>query len=67
MLINFCPQLLARFVSTAINFRAILHHVCDVVYDGNMCGAIRTGKCCGTNWIINFMLGHFAGYIEHFL
>ena len=26
------------FAFTGINFRGMLHHVCDVAYDENMCG-----------------------------
>ena len=33
----------------------MLHHVCDVAYDENMCGPIRTRKCRSTNWLINYM------------
>ena len=32
------------FSFTGINFRGMLHHVCDVAYDENMCGPIRTRK-----------------------
>ena len=28
------------FVFTRINFRGMLHHVCDETYDENMCGPI---------------------------
>ena len=31
LLINLCPQLFSYvFVSTGINFRGMLHHVCDM-------------------------------------
>ena len=29
----------------------MLHHVCDLAYDRNMCGPIRTQKCRNTNWL----------------
>ena len=48
MLINLCPQL---FAFTGINFRGMLHHVCDVGYDENMCGPIKTRNCRSTNWL----------------
>ena len=45
VLLTFC----LCFCFTGINFRGMLHHVCDVVYDKNRCGPIRTRKCRGTN------------------
>ena len=44
------------FAFTGVNFRGMLHHVCYVAYDKNMCGPIRTRKCRSTNWLINYML-----------
>ena len=43
------PIFCLYFAFTAINFRGMLHHVCDVVYDENMSGPIRTRKCRSTN------------------
>ena len=37
------------FAFTGINFRDMLHHVCDVAYDENMCGPVRARKCRKTN------------------
>ena len=37
------------FVFTDINFRGILHHVCDVAYDKKMSGPIRTRKSRSPN------------------
>ena len=34
----------------------MLHHICDVVYDENMCESIRTCKCSSTIWLINYIL-----------
>ena len=34
----------------------MLHHICDVAYDENMCGPIRTRKYKSTNWLINYMI-----------
>ena len=48
---NFC----LCFTFTGINFRGMLHHVCDVAYDENMCGPIRTSKWRSANWLINYM------------
>ena len=42
----------------------MLHHVCDVAYDENMCGPIRTRKCRSTNWLINYMQGS-TKYIQY--
>ena len=42
---NFC----LCFTFTGINFRGMLHHVCDVAYDENMCGPIRTSKWRSAN------------------
>ena len=39
-----CPQI--GFID--INFRGMLHHVCDVTYNEEMCGPIRTRKCRST-------------------
>ena len=51
VLINqFVPQNFGLcFVFTSINFRGMLHRVCDVAYDENMCRPIRTRKCRSTN------------------
>ena len=32
----------------------MLHHVCGVTYDENMCGPITTRKCRSTNSLINY-------------
>ena len=37
------------FAFTGINVRGKLHHVCDVAYNKNMSGPIRTRKCRSTN------------------
>ena len=44
------------FAFTGINFRGMLHHVCDVAYDKNMFGPIKTRKCRSTSWLINYEL-----------
>ena len=46
---------------TDINFRGMLHHVCDVVYDKNMSGPIRT-----RNWLVNYTLGQATLIFELF-
>ena len=47
---NFVTPTFCRcFAFTGINFRGMLHHVCDVAYDENMCGPIRPCKCRSTN------------------
>ena len=33
----------------------MLHHVCDVAYDEDMCGPIRSCKYGSTNWLINML------------
>ena len=33
----------------------MLHHICDVTYDENMCGPMRTCKCSSANWLINYI------------
>ena len=38
------------FTFTGINFRGMLHHVCNVAYDENMCGPITTRKCRSTSF-----------------
>ena len=43
------------FIFTGINFRAMLHHVCDVAYDENMCGPIKNRKCRSTNLLIIYV------------
>ena len=43
------------FSFTGINSRVTLHHVCDVAYDENWCGPIRTRKYRSANWLINYM------------
>ena len=43
-LINLYLQLFACFAFTGIIFLGILQHVCDVAYEKNMCGPIRTHK-----------------------
>ena len=49
------PTFCLCFAFTGIKFRGMLHHVCDVAYDENMCGPIRTLKCRRTNLLINYM------------
>ena len=49
------------FSGTSINFRGMLHHVCDVAYDENMCGPIRTHKYKSTNWLINYIFAFSSG------
>ena len=34
----------------------MLRHVCDVAYNKNMCGPIRTCKYRSTNWLITICL-----------
>ena len=41
----------------------MLHHLCDMAYDENMWGLIRTRKCRSTNWLINYMLYSYICYI----
>ena len=36
------PAFCLCFALNGINFRGMLHHVCDVAYDENMCGPITT-------------------------
>ena len=43
------------FPFTGINFWGMLHHICDVAYDENRSGPIRTHKFRGTNWWINYI------------
>ena len=43
------PTFRLCFVFTGINFRGMLHHVCDVAYDENMCGPIKTRKFRSAN------------------
>ena len=43
------------FAFTGINFRGMLHHVCDATYDENMCEPITTRKWRSTNWLINYI------------
>ena len=43
------PTFCLYFAFTGINFRGKLHYVCDVAYDKNMSGPIRTRKCRSTN------------------
>ena len=45
------PAFCLCFVFTGIYFRGISHHVCDVAYEENICGPIRTRKCKSTNWL----------------
>ena len=49
------PTFWLCFAFTGIKFRGMLHHVCDVAYDENMCGPIRTLKCRRTDLLINYM------------
>ena len=49
------PPFCLYFAFTGINFRVMFHHVCDVVYDENMSGPIRTRKWRSTNWLIIYM------------
>ena len=49
--LNFC----LCFCYTGINLRGMLHHVCDVAYDKNRCGSIRTCTCRDTSSLINYM------------
>ena len=41
LLINLYSKLLACFAFTGIKFRGMLHQVCDVAYDENLCGPIE--------------------------
>ena len=43
------------FTFTGINFRGMLHHVCDVAFDKNMCGPIKNRKCRSTNILIIYV------------
>ena len=43
------PTFYLCFAFTDVNIQGMLHHVCDVVYDENMCVAIRTRKRRNTN------------------
>ena len=36
------PTVCLCFTLIGINIRGMLHHVCDVAYEENMCGPIRT-------------------------
>ena len=56
---TFCPC----FVFTGINFWDMLHHVCDVTYEENMCGPIKARKCRSTNWLMDYMTIHILLYI----
>ena len=49
------PTFCLCFVFAEINFRDMLHHVCDVAvpYDENLCGPIRTCKCRSINRFIS--------------
>ena len=38
-----------QFAFTGINFRGMLHHDCNVAYEENMCGRMRTRICRSTN------------------
>ena len=49
------PTFCLCFVFTCINFQGMLHTVCDMAYDKNLCGPIRTRKCRSTNLLINYM------------
>ena len=51
------PTFCLYFTFSGINFRDMLHHVCDMAYDENMSRPIRTRKCRSSNWLINYMLG----------
>ena len=33
----------------------MLHLICYVACDENRCETIRSYRCCGTNWLINYM------------
>ena len=44
VLINLCHQPFAYFTFTGINYQGMPHHICDVPYDENMYGPIRTPK-----------------------
>ena len=57
MLINqfVAPNFCLCFDFSGVNFRGMLHQVCDVAYDENIRGPIRTRKCRSTNWLINYM------------
>ena len=50
------PPFCLCFPFTGINFRGMLHHVCDVAYDENRFGPIRSCRRKGTNWLTNYML-----------
>ena len=43
------PSFCLCFALTGLNFQGMLHHGCDVAYDENMCGPVRTHKCKSTN------------------
>ena len=43
------PTFCLCFSFAGINFRGMLHHVCDVAYDEDRCGPMRTRKCRSTN------------------
>ena len=58
------PTFCLCFALTGINFRDILHHV---IYDENICGLIRTGKCRSTNWSINYMTEFYKHFSRKWL
>ena len=49
------PTFCLCFAFTGINFRGMLHHICDVASDENMRGPIRNRKWRNTNWLINYI------------
>ena len=53
------PTLCLYLAFTSINFRGMLHPVCNVAYDENMCEPIRTRKCRTPNWLISYMIKYF--------
>ena len=59
------PTFCLCFVFTGLNFWGMLHHVCGVSYDENLCGPIRTCKCRSTNWLINYMFNEYSILINY--
>ena len=50
------PTFCSCFAFIGKNFWGMLHHICDMACDKNMCGPIRTCKCRSPTWLINYML-----------
>ena len=57
------PNFFLYIAFTGINFRSMLHHVCDVDYEENISGPIRTRKRRSANWLINYMYGEVVYYV----